>query len=163
MLDALHAQDAHPHDVGPPPNGDPSDSSSSSTSSDDDGVRKRKKKKRKKGAKDPYKVKNAEMRVPQYPNALTFHSWRRAIRTAAISACEKPEWACAFIFSVESENASFDSLSVSDVDRHRALDAKLEDALLKRSSKKISLGVSLSRVRLSRSVVSCLVDVRYSS
>ena len=36
-----------------------------------------------------------------------------------------------FIFSVESEDASFDSLYVSDVDRHRALDAKLADALLK--------------------------------
>ena len=131
MLDALHAQNAHPHDAGPPPDGDPGDSSSSSSSSDDDGARKRKKKKRKKGPKAPYKVKNAEMRLPQYPNALTFQTWRRAIRTATISACEKPERACVFIFSVESEDASFDSLSVSDVDRHRALDAKLADALLK--------------------------------
>ena len=131
MLDALHAQDAHPHDAGPPPDGDPGDSSSSSSSSDDDGARKRKKKKRKKGPKDPYKVKNAEMRLPQYPNALTFQSWRRAIRTAAISACEKPERARAFIFSVEPEDESFDSLSVSDSDKHRALDAKLADALLK--------------------------------
>ena len=71
------------------------------------------------------------MRLPQYPNALTFQSWRRAIRTATISACEKPERARVFIFSVESEDASFDSLYVSDVDRHRALDAKLADALLK--------------------------------
>ena len=37
----------------------------------------------------------------------------------------------AFIFSVESEDASFDSLSMSDSDKHRALDAKLADALLK--------------------------------
>ena len=71
------------------------------------------------------------MRLPQYPNALTFQSWRRAVRTAAISSCEKPERARAFIFSVESEDASFDSLSVSDSDKHRALDAKLADALLK--------------------------------
>ena len=35
--------------------------------------------------KDPYQVKNAEMRLPQYLNALTFQSWRRAICTAAIS------------------------------------------------------------------------------
>ena len=69
MLDALHAQDAHPHDASPPPDGDPGDSSSSSSTSDDNGARKRKKKKRKKGQKDPYKVKNAEMRLPQYPNA----------------------------------------------------------------------------------------------
>ena len=61
MLDALHAQDAHPHDAGPPPDGDPGDSSSSSSSSDDDGARKRKKKKRKKGSKGPYKVKNGEI------------------------------------------------------------------------------------------------------
>jgi len=125
------SKDALPRAHPPPPDGDPGDSSSSSSSSDDDGARKRKKKKRKKGPKAPYKVKNAEMRLPQYPNALTFQSWRRAIRTATISACEKPERARVFIFSVESEDASFDSLSVSDVDRHRALDAKLADALLK--------------------------------
>ena len=71
------------------------------------------------------------MRLPQYPNALTFQSWRRAVRTAAISSCEKPERARAFVFSVESEDASVDSLSVSDSDKHRALDAKLADALLK--------------------------------
>ena len=47
------------------------------------------------------------------------------------SACEKPERARAFSFSVESGDASFDSLSVGDSDKHRALDVKLADALLK--------------------------------
>ena len=74
MLDALHAQEARTHDVGPPLNGDSGDSSSSSSSSDDDGARKCKKKKRKKSPEDLYKAKNAEMRLPQYPNALTFQS-----------------------------------------------------------------------------------------
>ena len=71
------------------------------------------------------------MRLPQYPNALTFQSWRRDIKTATISSCENPERASVFIFPVGSEDASFDSLSVSDSDKHRALDAKLADALLK--------------------------------
>ena len=31
MLDALHAQNAHPHDASPPPDGNPGDSSSSSS------------------------------------------------------------------------------------------------------------------------------------
>ena len=73
MLDALHAQDAHTHESDPPLDGDPDYSSSSSSSFDDDDVRKRKKK-RKKGPKALYKVKNAEMRLLQYPNALTFLS-----------------------------------------------------------------------------------------
>ena len=71
------------------------------------------------------------MRLPQYLNALTFQSWRRAVRTSAISSCEKPERACAFVFSVESDDASFDSLAVSGSDKHRPLDAKLAEALLK--------------------------------
>ena len=37
----------------------------------------------------------------------------------------------AFILSVESGDASFDSISVSDSDKHRAWSAKLADALLK--------------------------------
>ena len=123
MLDALHAQND-----GPTPGGDPGDSSSSPSSSDDDGAHKRKKKK---GPKRPYTVKNAEMRLPQYPNALTFLSWRRRVRTAVISACEKPERARAFAFSIEADSASFDSLAVGNDDRHRALDAKLADALMK--------------------------------
>ena len=109
----------------PPPGGNNDDSSSSSSSDDDAQKRKRKKK------KGPYKAKNAEMRLPQYPNALTFQSWRRNVRTAPISACEKPERARAFVFSVGAEEASFESLAVSDSDKHRTLDAKLADALLK--------------------------------
>ena len=110
----------------PPPGGGEPDDSSSSSSDDED--KKRKKKKKKKG---PYAVKNGVMNIPPYPNALTFQSWRRNVRTAAISACEKPERARVFMFSVESDGASFDSLAVDDTDRHRALDAKLADALLK--------------------------------
>ena len=45
----------------PPPGGNHDDSSSSNSSDDD--ARKRKKKRKKK--KGPYKVKNAEMRLPQ--------------------------------------------------------------------------------------------------
>ena len=111
----------------PPPSGGNNDDSSSSSSDDDDQKRKKKKKKK----KGPYKVKNAEVRPPQYPNALTFQSWRRNSRTAAISACEKPERARAFVFSVEADEASFGSLAVGDSDRHRTLDAKLADASLK--------------------------------
>ena len=135
----------------PPHSGDDDDSLSS-----DESEVKRKKKKR-----GLYKVKNAEMRLPQYPNALTLQSWRRAVRTAAISSCEKPERARAFVFSVESEDASFDSLSVSDGDKHRALDAKLAEALLKIVKGGLAR-VSRSWVRRWRSVVSCLPDVRFS-
>ena len=74
MLDTLHALYAHLHDASSPPDGDLGDSSSSSNSYDDDGARQNKKKKRKKSPKDPLKVKNAEMRLPLYPNALIFLS-----------------------------------------------------------------------------------------
>ena len=117
-----HVSDAPP----PPPPAPLHGGNDGDSSSSDESEVPRKKKKR-----GIYKVKNAEMRLPQYLNALTFQSWRRAVRTAAISSCEKPERELAFIFSVESEDASFDSLSVSDSDKHRALDAKLADALLK--------------------------------
>ena len=70
------------------------------------------------------------MRLPQYPNALTFQSWRRAVRTSVFLSCEEPDRARAFVFCVESDDASFDSLAVSDSDKHRALDAKLAEALL---------------------------------
>ena len=100
----------------PPPGGGHDDSSSSSSSDDDTQKRKKKKKKKKKKKekKGPYKVKNAEMRLPQYPNALTLQSWHRNVRTAAISACEKPERARAVVFSVEADEASFGSLAVGD-------------------------------------------------
>ena len=69
---------AHVSDAPPPPPPAPphcgDDDSSSSSESDV----KRKKKKR-----GLYKVKNAEVRLPQYPNALTVQSWRRAVRTSA--------------------------------------------------------------------------------
>ena len=109
------------------------DDSSSSSSSDDDAQKRQEKKKNnnKKKKKGLYKVKTAEMRLPQYPNALTFQFWRGNVRTAAIAACEKPERARAFVFSAEAEEASFDSLDVSDSDWHRTLDAKLVGALLK--------------------------------
>ena len=71
------------------------------------------------------------MLLHQYPNALTFQSWRRAVRTAAIFACDKPERARAFIFSVRFENASLDSLAGSDSDKHRVFEAELADTLLK--------------------------------
>ena len=71
------------------------------------------------------------MRLPQYPNALTLQSWRRAVRTSATSSYEKSERARAFVFPVESDDASFDSVAVSDSDKHRALDTKLAEALLK--------------------------------
>ena len=109
----------------PPPTPLHGDNEGVSSSSDESEVQRKKKK------RGIYKVTNADVPLPQYPNALPFQSWRRAVRTAAISSCEKPERARAFIFSVESEDASFDSLSVSDSDKHRALDAKLADALLK--------------------------------
>ena len=116
-----HVSDAPPPQPPAPPHSGDDDSSSS-----DESEVKRKKKKRR-----LYKVKNAEMLLPQYSNTLTLQSWRRAVRMAAVSLCEKPEWARAFVFSVESEDASFDALSVSDSDKHRALDANLAEALLK--------------------------------
>ena len=109
----------------PPPAGDDGDSNMESTDSDEEAGAKRRKR------KGPYKVKNAEMRLPSYPSMPAFQSWRRHVRTAAISACERPERARDFVFSVESDGATFESLAISDTDRHRALDAKLADALLK--------------------------------
>ena len=87
----VHDPHAHAHvsDAPPPPppeplHGDNDGDSTSSDESDEFDIKRKKK-------RGIYKVKNAEMRLPQYPNALTFQSWRRAVRTAAISSCEKPE------------------------------------------------------------------------
>ena len=94
VLNLEHVQHEHARvspAPSPPPGGGHDDPSSSSSPDDDAQMRKKKKK------KGPYKVKNAEMRLPQYPNALTFQSWRRNVRTAAISAYEKPERARAFV------------------------------------------------------------------
>ena len=88
-LDALHAQDSLPRAHSLPDDGDSGDLSLSSFSSDDDDMRKRNKNKIKKRPMAPYKVQNTKMRLPQYPNALMFESWRRAIRTTTISASEK--------------------------------------------------------------------------
>ena len=131
MLDALHEHSAHASDAGPPPDGDPGDSSSSSSSSGSGDARKRKKKKKKKGFKKPYAVKSAAMPLPQFPNALTFLAWRRSVRTAIVSCCERPERARAFAFTCEDPAATFETLAITDSDRHRALDAKLADALQK--------------------------------
>ena len=128
MLDALHEHHAHASDTGPPP--DPGDSSSSSSSTSGDDARRRKKKK-KKGFKKPYAVKSAAMPLPQFPNALTFLAWRRSVRTAIVSCCERPERARAFAFTCEDPAAKFETLAITDSDRHRALDAKLADALQK--------------------------------
>ncbi len=129
--DAGHEQHAHASDAGPPPDGDPGDSSSSSSSSGSGDARKRKKKKKKKGFKKPYAVKSAAMPLPQFPNALTFLAWRRSVRTAIVSCCERPERARAFAFTCEDPAATFETLAITDSDRHRALDAKLADALQK--------------------------------
>ena len=64
LFDALHAQDAHPNDAGSALDGNAGDSSSLSSSCDDEGARKRNNKKMKNGLKNPYKVKNAKMRLP---------------------------------------------------------------------------------------------------
>lgn len=99
VLNPGHVQHEHARvSPAPPLPGGGHDDSSSSSSSDDDAQR-RKKKNNKKQKKGSYKVKNAEMRLPQYPNALTVQSWHRSVRTAAISACEKPERARAFVCS----------------------------------------------------------------
>jgi len=116
--------DAPPPPPSPPGNGSDDDTESSDID-DQAGATQRRKR------KAPYKVKNAEMRLPPYPSMPAFQSWRRHVRTAAISACERPERARDFIFSVEHEGATFESLAINDADRHRALDAKLADALLK--------------------------------
>ena len=146
-----HVSDAPPPPPPAPPHGGDGDSSSSSESDV--------KRKKKRGI---YKVKNAEARLPQHPNALTFQSWGRAVRTAAISSCEKPERACAFIFPVGSEDASFDSLSVSDNDKHRALDAKLADALLKMVTGDLARRLAVMSETLAKRGLG-LPDVRFSS
>ena len=71
------------------------------------------------------------MSLSQYPNALTFQSLCCAIRTDTYSACEKQEQVQVFIFFHESKDASFDSLSVSEVGWHRALNAEQADVPLK--------------------------------
>ena len=91
----------------------------------------RRRRKKKKGNKKPYAVKSAAMPLPQFPNALTFLAWRRSVRTAIVSCCERPERARAFAFSCEDPAATFETLAIADGDRHRALDAKLADALQK--------------------------------
>ncbi len=122
----------------PSPSSSSSSSSSSSTSSSSDTVhekRKRKKKLKKKKKKDkitvPYKVKAGEIKIPAWPTATGFPAWRRTLRQAVISASDRPERARPWIFEVESDDVSMESLRCADNDRHRTLDAKLAEALTK--------------------------------
>ena len=130
----VHARVSHaptPPPPAPPPGGD--DDSSSSSESDVEARRRKKKR----GL-----YTRSRTRRCACLNILT-HS--RSNRGGVLSGCppflhEKPERARAFVFSVESDDASFDSLAVSDSDKHRALDAKLAETFLKIVKGDLKLG-----------------------
>ena len=65
-------------------------------------------------------------------------------------------------FSVEPDEASFDSLGVNDSDRHRTLDAKLADALLKIVKGDLARRLAVMSESW-RSMDLCLLVVRFSS
>ena len=76
-------------------------------------------------------MKTGEVKVGQYPNSLTLPAWKRSLLGAVTSACERPERAREYIFSVysaEEEGKSFDDLGITDDDRHRVIDARLAEA-----------------------------------
>ena len=82
----------------------------------------------------PYKMKTGEVKVGQYPNSLTLPAWKRSLLGAVTSACERPERAREYIFSVysaEEEGKSFDDLGITDDDRHRVIDARLAESLMR--------------------------------
>ena len=118
-------QDSRLSDPLPPP--DPPDSSSSSESSSSSQPKKKKKKK----SKEPYAMKASTLQLPPHPNALGLPAWKRAMRTAVIASCSRPEKAREFLFEVESESATFEALACDDKARTRTIDARLAEALMR--------------------------------
>jgi hypothetical protein len=117
--------DRVPTNATPPP--DPPTPSSSTDTSSSSSHKKKKKKKKKKS--EPYPMKTAALQLPPHPNALGLPAWKRAMRTSVIASCGRPEKAREFIFEVESESATFESLAISDKARTRLIDARLAEAL----------------------------------
>ena len=102
-----------------------------SSSSSSDGERKKKKKRGKKKKKEPYAMKASTLQLQPHPTALGLPAWKRAMRTCVIASCSRPEKARDFLFEVESESATFESLACDDSARTRTIDARLAEALMR--------------------------------
>jgi hypothetical protein len=110
-------------------------SSPPSSSSSSEGEKKKKKeKKRKKAAKQPYKMKTAELKIGQYPTSLTLPAWKRNLLSVVTSSCERPEKAREYLFaaySADEDGKTFEELSITDANRHRVIDARLAESLMR--------------------------------
>ena len=110
-------------------------SSPPSSSSSSEGEKKKKKeKKRKKAAKQPYKMKTAELKIGQYPTSLTLPAWKRNLLSVVTSSCERPEKAREYLFaaySADEDGKTFEEMSITDADRHRVIDARLAESLMR--------------------------------
>jgi hypothetical protein len=111
--------------------GDPDPDPSESSSADDNDERRRKPISVRNDARElaPYKVKSTELRLGAWPNTIQFAGWRRALRASVAGASDRPELATAWIFEVESPDATFEMFRQNPSDRLRTLDAKLAEAL----------------------------------
>ena len=110
---------------------------SSPPSSSSSSVGKKKKKKerrRKKAAKQPYKMKTTELKIGQYPTSLTLPAWKRNLLSVVTSSCERPEKAREYLFaaySADEDGKTFEEMSITDADRHRVIDARLAESLMR--------------------------------
>jgi hypothetical protein len=111
---------------------------------------------KRKKQKGLYKVKNAEIRSPAYSSLPAFQSPRRHMRTASTSACERPQRVQSFVFSVDSERATFEPLAMGDGQWQPALEAKLANALLTTVKGNLvrRLAVMTARLAISRHLFS---------
>ena len=109
-------------------------SSPPSSSSSSEGKKKKKERRRKKAAKQPYKMKTAELKIGQYPTSLTLPAWKRNLLSVVTSSCERPEKAREYLFaaySADEDGKTFEEMSITDADRHRVIDARLAESLMR--------------------------------
>ena len=76
-------------------------------------------------------MKASTLQLQPHPTALSLPAWKRAMRTSVIASCSRPEKARDFLFEVESESATFESLACDDNARTRTIDARLAEALMR--------------------------------
>ena len=65
----------------------------------------------------PYKVKSTGLKLGGWLSTIQFAGWRRALSSSVAGASDRPGLATAWIFEVESADATFDSFRPDPTDR----------------------------------------------
>ena len=79
-------------------------------------------------------MKTAELKIGQYPTSLTLPAWKRNLLSVVTSSCERPEKAREYLFaaySADEDGKTFEEMSITDADRHRVIDARLAESLMR--------------------------------